>query len=399
MTVALLQRQAVDGDVDARLVLADHHEEIGEESTATRLRDPHVGAHYAAALDRPDVMRLWRDEVPDREHRTRKRVDAMTDAESAQMAPWAKKWIEIGLCTKPADRVMFEAACRACYRLSGLPEPVSIVWADSPLVVAYAGPIAAWWIDTLTRRLDASVDASVRDSVGDSVRASVHASVDSSVRDSVRDSVHASVRDSVRDSVGASVRDSVDDSVRASVGDSVRDSVRDSVGASVGDSVHDSVGDSVGASVDASVGDSVRDSVGASVGDSVRDSVDASVRASVRDSVGASVRDKSRSKIATEIKKHFGNQWHNWFGGQLWVGGWYWYGDPSVTTFMLDVLRLQLDRQQELRARAYAATAMSACYWWPGRTHVIVSERPHTIEKRGDGRLKRIAWKGWEVAP
>ena len=273
--VALLQRQAVDGDVDARLVLADHHEEIGEESTATRLRDPHVGAHYAAALDRPDVMRLWRDEVPDREHRTRKRVDAMTDAESAQMAPWAKKWIEIGLCTKPADRVMFEAACRACYRLSGLPEPVSIVWADSPLVVAYAGPIAAWWIDTLTRRLDASVDTSVR----------------------------------------------------------------------------------------------------------------------------ASVRDKSRSKIATEIKKHFGNQWHNWFGGQLWVGGWYWYGDPSVTTFVLDVLRLQLDRQQELRARAYAATAMSACYWWPGRTHVIVSERPHTIEKRGDGRLKRIAWKGWEVAP
>ena len=321
--VALLQRQAVDGDVDARLVLADHHEEIGEESTATRLRDPHVGAHYAAALDRPDVMRLWRDEVPDREHRTRKRVDAMTDAESAQMAPWAKKWIEIGLCTKPADRVMFEAACRACYRLSGLPEPVSIVWADSPLVVAYAGPIAAWWIDTLTRRLDASVDASV----GDSVRASVRASVDASVCASV----------------GASVRASV------------------------------------GASVDISVGTSVRASVGASV--------------------DTSVGDKSRSKIATEIKKHFGNQWHNWFGGQLWVGGWYWYGDPSATTFVLDVLRLRLDKQQELRARAYAATAMSACYWWPGRTHVIVSERPHTIEKRGDGRLKRIAWKGREVAP
>src|SRR6185437_9569702 len=140
------------------------------------------------------------------------RVDRMTDAEAEQMAGWAKKWIDIGLSTDRADRPLFEAAVKACYRYTKLPEP-AVVWAPCPLVVAYAGPIAAWWCDRLS---------SVHDSVGDSVHDSVRASVRASVHDSVDDSVH--------DSVGASVHDSV----RASVHDSVRASVHDSVGASVG---------------------------------------------------------------------------------------------------------------------------------------------------------------------
>lgn len=50
-----------------------------------------------------------------------------------------------------------------------------------------------------------------------------------------------------------------------------------------------------------------------------------------------------------------------------------------MSIFALDVLHLDIGREQELRARAYAATHESACYWWPGRTHVIVSERPSAL--------------------
>lgn len=64
-----------------------------------------------------------------------------------------------------------------------------------------------------------------------------------------------------------------------------------------------------------------------------------------------------------------------------------------------DVCGLALPPRVELAARAYAATCMSACWWWPGRDIVTVSERPHALEFHDAGRrrLKRVAWDGWEV--
>ena len=86
-------------------------------------------------------------------------------------------------------------------------------------------------------------------------------------------------------------------------------------------------------------------------------------------------------------------------GGQFWVGGWYWLGSPSMTSFIFDVGGLRIDPRLELAARAYAATAMSACWWWPHSHFVMVSERPlavefHDPERR---RLKLAKWEGWEV--
>jgi hypothetical protein len=65
---------------------------------------------------------------------------------------------------------------------------------------------------------------------------------------------------------------------------------------------------------------------------------------------------------------------------------------------MVDVLGLDIGREMELRARAYAATCESACWWWPHKNFVIVSERPHTLEMR-KGKLVRAAWENWEVKP
>jgi hypothetical protein len=74
---------------------------------------------------------------------------------------------------------------------------------------------------------------------------------------------------------------------------------------------------------------------------------------------------------------------------------------------MLDELRLDIGRDFELRARAYAATHESACWWWPHRDYVIVSERPSVLEKHANGKLKLAQWdwvdsdgkaQSWEVA-
>jgi hypothetical protein len=160
---------------------------------------------------------------------------------------------------------------------------------------------------------------------------------------------------------------------------SVRDSVRDSVAASVDASEAASVRDSVRDSVSDLVRDSVRDSVSASVHASVAASVDASVAASVRDSVDASASTASRRQQNDYVR----NAQYRYLGGQFWVGWGYGYrfrGNAAVG-FVIDVLKLDIGREQGLKARAYAATAMSACWWWPHTDFIVVSERPSLIDK------------------
>lgn len=115
--------------------------------------------------------------------------------------------------------------------------------------------------------------------------------------------------------------------------------------------------------------------------DSVHASVHASVRASVRASVSASVHGE-RIDCTVYV--------NNYFGGQFWVGGWGW--GNAYQTFMLDVLGLDIGRIQELKCRAYAATAMAACWSYWTTDFVIVSERPSTIRKRSDGTLEIAEW-------
>ena len=180
------------------------------------------------------------------------KIEKLTDEQIEMFPYYVDKWIKIGTCTDPCDRIESKSAINEMYQMGGMPPPKNIVWTQSPLSMV------------LTERFikNDSVRASVYDSVLNSVRASVHESVLNSVRASVgasvSNSVSASVGNSVRDSVLNSVLASVGDSVRASVGDSVRASVINSVGASVRNSVRDSVGDSVGASIRNSVGASVR---------------------------------------------------------------------------------------------------------------------------------------------
>ena len=70
------------------------------------------------------------------------KIEKLTPEQEAQMAPWAQKWIEIGLST---ERVDYEAAGEAlarCYKFAGLESP-KIIPVPSPLVACLAGPVAA----------------------------------------------------------------------------------------------------------------------------------------------------------------------------------------------------------------------------------------------------------------
>ena len=128
------------------------------------------------------------------------KITDLTKNQKDLFPKFVRKWTEIGLCTRPADRLVAEDGVRLAYKIAELEPPTRIVWCGSPLSLG----------------LTKAIIFGLKDQ-----------------------------GDSVWDSVGDSVWDSVGDSVRASVWDSVRASVRDSVRASVGDSVWASVGDSV----------------------------------------------------------------------------------------------------------------------------------------------------------
>ena len=100
----------------------------------------------------------------------------------------------------------------------------------------------------------------------------------------------------------------------------------------------------------------------------VRGAVDGAVDGAVRDAVGGAVREVLR------------NAWKNVIGGQFWVGGSYWWG-PAFTSYFRDVCGLELEGDLWDRGRAYEATAEAACWWYPHKDFVLVSERPTVIHR------------------
>ncbi len=314
---------------DERLVAADHWYEQG----------------------RADVAMLLADHLPERK-KTRKRVDKMTEAETAAMKAHADKWIKIGLCTDPADRPLAEAAISACYRHAGLTPP-RIVWTPAPLVACMAGPIAAALLGS-PGAVDGAVDGAVSGAVDGAVSGAVSGAVGGAVNDAVDDAVD--------DAVHSAVSSAVDGAVHSAVRVVVRIAVDGAVGSAVDDAVHSAVSSAVHSAVD--------------------DAVDGAVRVVVGE------------LPASDLKSALSNNWYRYIGAQFWVGyGWGWWG-PAAVDFALDVLRLDIGREMELRARAYAALCKSACWIWPHKDFCLVSERPSTLEIT-DGKLKRVAWK-WD---
>ncbi len=99
------------------------------------------------------------------------RIEALTDAQQAQMGPWAQSWIARGLSTEPVDRATFERGAARCYAYAGVPWPNRVVYVPSPLVLALAAPTATRLLGGAVRdAVDGAVRGAVRDAVGGAVR-------------------------------------------------------------------------------------------------------------------------------------------------------------------------------------------------------------------------------------
>jgi hypothetical protein len=143
--------------------------------------------------------------------------------------------------------------------------------------------------------------------------------------------------------------------------------------------------------------------LGLPVRGAVDDVVNAPVSEALESLASDLLRDKSRDeswRACVEVL------WRRRFGAQLWVGA-YWL-IVALASYALDVLRLDLGRDLELRARAYAALCESCCLFWPHRDFAVLCEKPRTLKFRGKGEtpeqmcwqeLVVAEWDGWEVVP
>jgi hypothetical protein len=320
---------------------------------------------------RLDVAMLYRDQLPAREGPLRKRVEKITKSERKRLNEYARKWIAVARCTQPADREKAEAALLACYRLAGLDHPSRLVWAPSPLVTCLAGAQAAL-------RLTSGTTGAVRDAMFGAVSGALNNAVSAAVVGEERDAMSDAVSRAVNDAVSA-LHNSIHDVLRDVVSDEVRDAVNDAVSRVVCDKVNRPLRILVSGTANDAVSDAVSRAVGSTT---------------------------SNTMMSNTMNVEVRHLWWRYLGAQFWVGLWWW--GPSSIEFALDVLRLDIGREMELRARAYFALCESCCLVWPHKEFAVLCERPHTLELEGSGetveqmsqqQLVRVAWEGWEVVP
>ena len=103
-------------------------------------------------------------------------ITELNAGQSARLAEWRDKWLQIGLCTDPADRKAAQAGVAAAYHAANLKAPEMFVWLQSPL----EGAVGSWML-------------SQSDQVGDQVRDQVRAQVLAQVRAQVGAQVWAQV--------------------------------------------------------------------------------------------------------------------------------------------------------------------------------------------------------------
>ena len=157
-----------------------------------------------------------------------KKIEMLTDFQKSQMKVYRDKWIEIGLCTDPANRKEAEDGVVEMYKIAGL-KPPRIIWCGSPFSMVTDHAIISG-----TSRVRDSVGIKVRNSVLDSVRAVIAPNVGNRVFCYVGDVIFEAVSDGVGDIFGISRssfgRASVWTGIREGVRSSVRNSVWDEVG-------------------------------------------------------------------------------------------------------------------------------------------------------------------------
>jgi hypothetical protein len=114
--------------------------------------------------------------------------------------------------------------------------------------------------------------------------------------------------------------------------------------------------------------------------------VDAAVGGAVDGAVGGAV----GAAVGGAVRKTIAALYLHRFWGQFGVGGWYWGG--AWTSYFREIAGLELPGDLWDRARAYEATMESACWWFPHRDFVIVSERPQRIARELTDPARPRGW-------
>ena len=118
-----------------------------------------------------------------------KKITKITPEQAARFGEWAKKWIDIGLTTEPAD---FDAATEAAlkvYELCNLSKPMVVLRMGSPYAATLGGAIAG----VALRKFADGISPQVGSQVGSQVWSQVEAQVESQVEAQVRSQVWSQV--------------------------------------------------------------------------------------------------------------------------------------------------------------------------------------------------------------
>ena len=320
-----------------------------------------------------------------------KRITELTEEQRARLGEWREKWIKVGLSTEKMDLEKFKEGVVGCYEAAKLAPPKIVIKVPSPLVLALAGPTAAFYFSKLS-----AVGSAVNSAIGSAVNSAVNSAVYSAVNSAVDLEVHSEVNSEVRSAVESAVYSEVGSAVNSAVYSAVNSAVESEVGSEVNSAVRSAVGLAVRSAVNSAVDSAVGSAVESAVDLEVHSAVDSAVDSAVNSAVYSAVNSAVDLEVGSAIK----NSWHRYLGGQFWVGGW--YGSPCHVSFFTDVCGLELPVDIAAAGKAYQKTSENGCWWWPHSQFCFVSERPHTLLRDDRGRLHHlngpaIAWEGFEI--
>ncbi|MFD1545879.1 DUF6745 domain-containing protein [Nonomuraea guangzhouensis] len=251
-----------------------------------------------------------------------------------------------------AEKRVWESAARACYREIGVPFPERVVWVSSPLVGAFAAPIAAC-LSTghrNSRVLDSvyrAVDDTAGQAVGRAVRAAVQAASDGAVSDPVHGAaataLHVEIAATMKSALAAVVRDMSHEAVR--------------------EAAHDTPPREESRILPTSP---LATLAGAS---------DEAVRAAVDTAVGGPRQDTIRGEVRRLWRAHLGFQ-----RSGTWL---------NLVGHFQRTAALPLDEEPPQRpiAERMAEQAPAGWWWWPFQDFVMLCPRPAEIhlEQVGEG--------------
>lgn len=283
------------------------------------------------------------------------RLSSLTDEQRAAIPGHVGRWTQIAWCTEEADWDGFAAAAARCYRFAGLAWHGRVVRVPNPLVMALAGPIAAY----VSQEERGAVAGSVRDAVDHAVRDAVLEAVSGAVADEVFGATELS------DDDGAPVPPQVI---------TAKDGVATAVSGTV-EAARDGVTEAV---KDAAYRDRRGDAIEAAVVDAVCDALDGTRRGRIRDAA----RDAYHGYYRLGLwDSHLDGQWQvSGAPGRLGSAWWEDFGSSPVgTSYLRDICHLSLGGDLWDRDRAYADAQAAAGWWWPHRQYVMVTDRPREL--------------------